>query len=144
MCGEVFKVNEYLLLPFHCCVLPPHFCPSSGNLCSLMADCRVVTLHNRPGFCLNSLFANALSHSLSFDSPVWEQVQKARDKDRETEEMQKVEITSLGMICMLQTLIYYSMEKWLLLCLLFPRHSPCAGFPHGSPHSESGAQVTGS
>lgn len=80
----------------------------------------------------------------SFDSFVWEQVEGARDKDRETEEMQKVEITSLSMICMLQTLVYYSLETWLLLCLLCPRHSLCAGFPHGSLYSESGAQVTGS
>lgn len=125
-------------------------CPFLLISAPAMPTCIALWLTAAQSLCITSLFIVLILCSLmpciilySFDSPVWEQVQRARDKDRETEEMQKVEITCLAVICMLQTLIYYSLEKWLLLCLLFLRHSPCAGFPHGSLHSESGAQVTG-
>lgn len=70
----------------------------------LVSDYRVATLHNGPAYFVNSVFTDALSHSLQFRLPYLGTSAKskgARDKDREIEQMQKVGITHLRMICVL-------------------------------------------
>lgn len=63
------------------------FQPQHWNLHSLVADYQMLTLHNRPTFCVSSVFIDAWSHSWWF----WLCL-GTRNKDREVEEMHELHL----------------------------------------------------